>query len=180
MDRDAWFKGEDLAALGPERRKTAWTAAECRSAFKESPAVAGLEEGASRQSLLALLLLWNDHLDEAHRLVQDLPGRDAAFVHGIMHRREPDPGNARYWFHRVGAHPILPGLAAAVRPILAGDPELGRRLVRVGAWDPLAFIEAVDRAQTRGGAGRENPEAARLAELQRWEFLTLAGHLATA
>jgi hypothetical protein len=32
-------------------------------------------------------------------------------VHAIMHRREPDPWNSKYWWRRVGAHPCFPELA---------------------------------------------------------------------
>ncbi len=38
----------------------------------------------------------------AHVLVQDDPGRDAAWVHAHLHRREGDDGNARYWYRRAG------------------------------------------------------------------------------
>jgi hypothetical protein len=50
----------------------------------------------------ALTALWFDaHEDwyEAHRLVQDDGGAEAAWVHAYLHRREGDAGNARYWYH---------------------------------------------------------------------------------
>ncbi len=40
--------------------------------------------------------------DPAHELVQDDPSREAAWVHAYLHRREGDPGNARYWYSRAG------------------------------------------------------------------------------
>jgi hypothetical protein len=39
--------------------------------------------------------------DRAHRLVQDETSADAAWVHGYLHRREGDLGNARYWYARA-------------------------------------------------------------------------------
>lgn len=41
--------------------------------------------------------------DEAHRLAQAHEGeRLADWLHGILHKMEPDPGNARYWYARCG------------------------------------------------------------------------------
>src|ERR1044072_4907593 len=53
------------------------------------------------------LLLWNDDLEPAPPLIQDLPDQTAAFWHAILHRREGDYGNARYWWARTGAHPAF-------------------------------------------------------------------------
>jgi len=52
-------------------------------------------------------LLWHYHLDAAHTIAQDSIIPMASFVHGIMHRREPDYGKCKYWFRRVGDHPVF-------------------------------------------------------------------------
>ena len=39
--------------------------------------------------------------DEAHKIVQDEPTADAAWVHAYLHRVEGDLGNAGYWYHRA-------------------------------------------------------------------------------
>jgi len=47
--------------------------------------------------------------DEAHRIVQDEPTADAAWVHAYLHRFEGDIGNAGYWYRRAGK-PAAEGL----------------------------------------------------------------------
>ncbi len=48
--------------------------------------------------------------DKAHNIVMDQDGRDAAWVHAYLHRREGDVGNAAYWYRQAkrttasGAH----------------------------------------------------------------------------
>ena len=43
--------------------------------------------------------------DQAHRIVQDEPTADAAWVHAYLHRVEGDSGNAGYWYRRA-ARPV--------------------------------------------------------------------------
>lgn len=60
------------------------------------------------------LLLLHDFDTQAHTIVQGLEGagrlQTADYWHGIMHRREPDPGNAAWWFRRVSGHPAASAL----------------------------------------------------------------------
>lgn len=36
--------------------------------------------------------------DRAHELIQDLPSKEAAWIHAYLHRKEGDDWNARYWY----------------------------------------------------------------------------------
>jgi len=60
----------------------------------------------------ALAALWHDahgDWDAAHELAQAAGGRDGAWVHAYLHRKEGDELNAGYWYARAG------------RPAVAGE-----------------------------------------------------------
>jgi len=137
---------------------------EARAALKQIEAAA-LPRGA--------LWLLHDFMDEVHGLVQDVETGDAAYLHCILHRREPDAHNAAYWFARIGAHPIFDELARDAAEILAGRPALAG-IVAGGRFDARRFIDAATAASTTGA-----DEQALLA-LQRREWELLFDHLWTA
>jgi len=52
-----------------------------------------------------LQALWYDgkgDWDKSHELIQDLPEKDAAWIHAYLHRKEGDTWNADYWYRRAG------------------------------------------------------------------------------
>ena len=117
---------------------------------------------------MAGLWLFLDDLDRSHSLSQELSSREAAFWHGIMHRREPDPSNAAYWFGCVGRHPVFPALR---------DAAAAAGYVQIGAdWDPFAWIDFWEETRREPGS-----DAHRLAlEVQRIEWEILFDHCARA
>ena len=64
-------------------------------------------------TLAGLWLLAGD-LHRSHDFSQEIEGPDGSYWHGIMHRREQDFGNAKYWFRRAGQHPVMEQLQSAL------------------------------------------------------------------
>lgn len=90
--------------------------------------------------LIAGVLLWHDFWDEAHNIAQEIETQEGSYWHGIVHRREPDAANARYWFRQVGRHAIFPELRESSREV-APDRIKGK------TWDPFAFIDLCESAR---------------------------------
>jgi hypothetical protein len=77
---------------------------------------AALAGGGSASSAGARLFeggLWFavDELDAAHAIFQDDPSPQGSYWHGMLHRREGDLFNARYWYQRAGRVRGLPRMA---------------------------------------------------------------------
>ncbi len=113
----------------------------------------GVADEAMARCCFSAVWLLCDFLDESHTISQGISTQSGSFWHGIMHRREGDFSNAKYWFRKVGEHPVYERLAAA-----AGED----------SWAPFDFVDACEQAVRSGGAGAE-----RCRELQQmeWELL---------
>jgi hypothetical protein len=124
-------------------------------------------DGRSPQGAMSGLWLYHDRLDEAHSIAQDLATSEGSFWHAILHRREPDPGNAGYWFRRTGRHPVFPALRDAAASITARHPDAG---FAIGAeWDPIAWIAFWETARLKPGSEAER--AALEIQQAEWELL---------
>ena len=138
---------DQLPSLGPEIRAGVQAETQIRDAVRQWSVKQQLP-GESSELIQCVALLWHDHLEAAHQIAQSIGTPDGSWLHGIMHRREPDYWNAKYWFRRAGQHPAYATLADQAGPLLdqGGQPDLAERLVKSGSWDPFAFVDAVEEA----------------------------------
>jgi hypothetical protein len=161
---------EQLAELGPGRREGVLPEAEIRKTLAECFRKKAL--GTEPQYLItSLILLWHDHMDSSHTIAQGIPSIDGSYVHGMMHRREPDYWNSKYWFRRVGSHPAFPEIAKRAGVLLEGKSheELRKKLLPEGKWDAVAFIDACESA----AKSRDPGGTALLQKIQAVEFEVL-------
>lgn len=111
-----------------------------------------VDNDQARCCLSGIWLLY-DFLDESHTISQGIGTAEGSFWHGIMHRREGDFSNAKYWFRKVGPHPVYQALA---------DDQ------NFEGWDPYDFIDACESA-VRSGGGKANH--CRQLQQREWEQL---------
>lgn len=134
-----------------------------------------------RTAVEAGLRLMFDDGDGSHTCSQSIEGqgwhRDGDYWHAILHRCEPDYGNAKYWFRHVGSHPIfatLPREADSVRQLVS-SAEFGRWMDRVtafGRWDAISFVDCCEAAASHADVDFSRA----VMELQYREMLHLLGH----
>jgi hypothetical protein len=120
---------------------------------------------------LAGLYLWHDYLDDAHELAQRVETPTGSLWHAILHRREGDFSNAKYWYARASAHPALEALATAFTSLLRSHPADSRLLrLTVGSTYGAALTDLVQRVHQTP----PTDSAHRLAvSLQQQEWRTL-------
>jgi len=114
---------------------------------------------ASHPELIRAGLLYAyDAIDETHRIVQGIETAEASYWHGMVHRREGDFDNARYWFRRTGRLPAFPEMHRRAA-------EFSSLMARQLDWDPYLFVGECEQARF-GGDG----DVKQLLALQRVEF----------
>jgi hypothetical protein len=140
-------------------------------AIKPTQVLSGIARDLDLASTaLAGMWLWFDFEPQTHALVQGHSEGTGALWHAILHRREGDFANAKYWVRQVGRHPAYPSIGARVAEMLRDMPA-DKSLLRLAAaaWDPGAMVDFVAEVERSN-----DPIRRRLAvEIQRCEWQTL-------
>ena len=135
-----------------------------------------IEDSTMGDAVQSGLLLWNDALDASHTISQDIESRTGSYWHGIMHRREPDYSNAKYWFRRVGVHSIFPALRERALTLLQSGStesdslaEYAEAIEGAEEWDAFRFVdwcEAADRDRSTPEAVKAFLQAVQVEEIK--------------
>ena len=136
---------------------------EARRALQSANAGELFPDAKDATAAMAGLWLYFSCFEEAHELVSKSESRECELWHAILHRQEPDSGNAAYWFRKVGSHPAYSNISHAAVRILEKFP---RAEFRTGKWDPFAFIAFCERARSQPGSAQEQAAL----EIQRAEW----------
>jgi hypothetical protein len=116
-------------------------------------------------AMLAGLWLWHDCLDQSHAISQRDDSADGSYWHAIMHRREGDFSNSKYWLARCRSHPSAAAIGKSL-PALRG----------LDAWDPFAFVDLVEAVHNRP----DDPRRQTIVAIQQLEWRILFDHCAEA
>jgi hypothetical protein len=96
-------------------------------------------------AMLAGLWLWHDCLDESHKVSQSLNTVSGSMWHAIMHRREGDFSNSKYWYARCENHPALTTLAVKAADAINPFPA-DKRVLKIThhGWNADALVDLVE------------------------------------
>jgi hypothetical protein len=146
--------------------------------LKPADVVAGQVRSMSDAAcLVSGLWLWHDFLEPSHLISQGIETPAGSLMHAIMHRREGDFSNAKYWLRQAGTHPAFESIRAkadAMINTLPADKLLFK--LTANGWNPAAFVDFCEAAHSQPTSDRYLTAVT----LQKIEWLTLMEHTARA
>jgi len=112
------------------------------------------------------IMLMHDFLDESHTVSQAIDTPSGSYWHAIMHRREPDPGNAKYWFRQTGEHPIYDNLQQVSLKLSGPFPK--SPLASTPIWAPDLFVDYCEKVR---GTGTDEEKLCRRIQIAEMRLL---------
>ena len=154
-------------ALGPGQANSAARKSLQQATLATAFGNAELADLDMARCCLSAVWLLHDFLDQSHGISQQIETPEGSYWHGVMHRREGDFSNAKYWFRHVGRHEVFdelgPHVASAAAP---QDATVAERIAPRGAFDPYALVDACQAALRTG----DDAFCRRVQQLE-WELL---------
>lgn len=144
-----------LPALSPRKSRATTTQLQLINSAKNWLPDSFRKNSPEFAAMLAGCLLWLDELDRSHSYSQSVEHqgirRAGDYWHAIMHRREPDYGNSKYWYRNAGDQPFFDALHAQAQSAAAGlKSSAVDAFCNQPQWDPFAFVDFCSNA--RGGS----------------------------
>jgi hypothetical protein len=137
--------GQRLASLGPGSQDEAFR--DRLSGLDLSRELGTVRDRIAARACLAGLWLYRDFTEEAHEIAQEVHSPLGSAWHAIIHRREPDAWNSKYWWAQVGRSPWID---------IVGYPDRS----------PAKFVDLCERVRGRGDAGEAECQAIQRREWQ--------------
>lgn len=159
---------ERLNALGPEPPDPSGVALLRGLDWSAAFAPARVVDARMADCCRAGLWLYVNDLEASHEVSQAIATSTGSYWHGILHRREPDSWNSKYWFDRVGRHPVYIGVIAAARELAGGTTGVAASLVQQTEWSAHRFVDLCESARAEGG---ELEQLCRRIQLAEWRLL---------
>lgn len=150
------------------------------STIKETDSVAASRAQVARfqadtrisNACKAGLWLLVDELDASHEISQSLSDEVGSWWHAIMHRRERDFWNSKYWYRKTLSHPAY----ASIHHTIANSEFSDRGFVgKPGRFDPLAFVDACEEIASQGKSAKPT-DVAFLQHVAWLEWIGLFSH----
>lgn len=167
--------------LAPLRPEKVWNEQLSRTISEaDETALLGTKGSGDQQREMVLacragLLLLNDDLEGSHALSQQIESATGSFWHAIMHRREGDFSNSKYWWRRVGDHPAYDDVYTEAMSTLLDDADeqaqaFATSLQLAGKWTPEAFVDVCENAvsSARESDWQRRVQVAEMNGLLKW------------